>query len=67
MNATDFYREWMTSYSRLTMTAASMASAFDITSAVATSILQSLLKDGKVTARHYTKSRKTVYTLSTPA
>jgi transposase len=63
MAATEFLSTWKTRYSHLGMSAREVAKAFDMTSSKAAAMLQSFVASGECTARYYTASRVTIYTL----
>lgn len=63
MTAAEFFKEWSEKYSHLELSVRDVAGSFPISSQAATKMLQAFVEQGKVTARYYTKSRVTVYTL----
>jgi hypothetical protein len=64
METTKFLSTWKNSHSHLDMSAREVAKAFDMTSSKAAAMLQSFVDSGDCTARYYTASRVTIYTLS---
>ena len=63
MTPNEFFKEWSENFSNLELSVRDVAGSFPISSQAATKMLQSFVEQGKVTARFYTKSRVTVYTL----
>ena len=63
MTANEFFNEWSTKYANLELTVREVTSSFEINKQTATAWLQGFVTEGKATARYYTGSRVTVYTL----
>jgi hypothetical protein len=64
MTTAEFLNTWKTTYNNLDMSAREVAKAFDMTSSKTAAMLQSFVDSGDCTARYYTASRVTIYTLS---
>jgi hypothetical protein len=67
MTAQEFFSEWSTKHSNLSLSVRDITGAFAMTTQQATKMMQRFVREGKVSARYYTASRVTVYSLSNGA
>ena len=64
MNTATFLSDWASKYRHIALTARDVSASFGITSSAAAAMLAGFVAAGACTARYYTRSRVTVYTLS---